>query len=185
MEGEHRRVEAGQRATTGIPGQRQPRPVAGVSSVERAELERSEPRLVAPCRGRHLVGGYRVRKALARLAVAVGSCEPERAPPVGLVRELIREPLDDRKMVAMPLERLETLWKRIVLARLLPVGKPGLAGHAPAEAKEHHPLGPNGDRSGRGPAAKAQRVEQRQRDGGASGPQDGATGHGHCSIHFV
>ena len=178
VEGEHWRVEAGQRATAGIPGQRQPRPVARVSRVERAELKRSETRLVAPCRGSHLVGGYGVRKALARLAVAVGTGEPERAPPVGFVCELIGEPLDHRELVAVPLESFQSLWQRIVLARLFPVGKPGLVGHAPAEAEEHHSLGPSGSGSCRGPTAKAQRVEERQRDGGAGSLQDGATAHG-------
>ena len=72
--------------------------MAGVDGVRAVEPDGAITRIHTELGGGDLVGGDAVVEALARLGIAVGPREPEGAPPVGLITELVREALDEREV---------------------------------------------------------------------------------------
>ena len=88
-----------------------------------------------------LVGGDTVGHVLAGHGIAIGSREPESASPVRLVGELIRATLHHRDVGLVGGEGRETLREFVVAAGASLVRKPGLFGHAEADAEKHAAFG--------------------------------------------
>ena len=170
MVGGDRVLVPDQRLTSRIPGHRAGA-MSGIAGVGAVEPDGAVTRVHAELGGGDLVGGDAVVEALPRLRVAVGPREPEGAPPVGFIAELVREALDEREVFLVFGERGESGRQRVVGSGVLEGREPSLIGHPVAEAQEDHPLRLRGRFLG-GEGLEAQRAQRGQGDQRAGGAEE-------------
>ena len=159
-----------------IPGQRQPRPVTGSLGLIATQLNGGEACVLTQHFGGNLIRRNAVVETLAGLGVSIGPGEVEGAPPVRLIGELIREPLNDGDVLLMSLKRFQSRRQFVVWADGLHVGIPGLPRDTPAEAEKNHPLRPSQRGGGRGKAPPSQRFEHREGNQGGTAAEKAAAG---------
>ncbi len=177
MKSNHGIVETGDRLATLIPSQRKTGTMTRMVDVGAVELKGSEPSVSSQMRRRDLIRGNAIVKTLAWLGVAVRAGEPERAPPMSLIRELVRNSLHDREARLVSGEWSQSGRQRVIGTGLLFIWKPSFVGHAPAEIEKHSSFGARSLGVGcSGKAAIAEGLECRQRNQRAGASQESTTG---------
>ena len=134
-----------------------PIPVAGVTG----QLDGGIAGMLAKLRGGNLVGGDGIGKGLSRRAVLIRARQPIRASPVGLAAEMMFTALDNRKVLLVTSQWLQTLGEFVAGTLVIDVRKPGFRGYAITDAHEHQSFGRCGC-SGRYKTAKANRLKRGQ-----------------------
>ncbi len=125
MERLHRIIESADRLAVDVPRQRQAGAVPfAMDFLATVDLDRCEPSVPAKLRGRHLVGGDRVREILPLLRQPVGAREPERAPGMTVHRVPVVEVLENRKIRLVSGERREALRQLVAGPRVVDGGIP-------------------------------------------------------------